>query len=116
GQTTYPQLDNASLLGLLPLLNDRIEQGKRQLEAVTSSIARSEKFNKQCEKWLDQAVGLQEQGHDVSEPIEQFERSLHAHAETAPKEHQFQRGLFTYLIDLESRRKWIVEVEALRRG
>jgi hypothetical protein len=114
-KTTYQQLDNASLLGLLPLLKDRIEQGKQQLEGVSSSIDREQKFN---QYWLDEAVELREQAHDadVATIIERFEQTVHAQGGPNPKEQQFQRGLLGYLVELETRRKWIVEVEAVRRG
>lgn len=112
-QTTYQQLDNAALLGLLTLLGDRIEQSKRQLEGVALSMDREEKFFKQ---WHGKTVDLQEQGLAVPESVEMVEQTLHFHAETAPKEQQFQQGLLGYLVDLETGRKWIVEVEALRRG
>ncbi|MFF5992888.1 hypothetical protein [Prauserella flavalba] len=115
-RSTFQGLDNAALLALLPLLQDRIDWGKQQLEAAGKTASQEEKFVEYCQRQLDRAVNLQEEGHDVSKVVDQLEQTLQSSAESKPKNWWMQRGLFTYLVELETRRKWITDVEAPRRG
>lgn len=113
---TYQDLDNATLLSLIPLLQDRIDSGKTDFERSEQWLVDKEKAAERCQGWLDQALDMQRNGHDVDGFVEEFTQSLQLQSDAKPKDERFYAGMFAYLCDLQTRLLWIKDVESVRRG
>uniref|UniRef100_UPI003F49A7DC hypothetical protein n=1 Tax=Amycolatopsis sp. CA-096443 TaxID=3239919 RepID=UPI003F49A7DC len=114
-QTAYRELDNPTLLSLASLLQDRIDRAKRELETIAGSASdRAE--TAEGHRRLDQAVALKAGGHDLPRIIDEFRKALRPRDDFELEDQRIQQGLLGYLVDLEIRRNWIVDVEVVRRG
>jgi hypothetical protein len=113
-KAAYRELDNNTLLSLLPALDAAIEEAKPHLEMMDRAQQDDEQSPEFVTQHLHNAMRLREQGVDVSEYVAQVEGVADLTAKQAPERTRAYMAMFGYLVDLTTRRKWILS-EARRR-
>jgi DNA repair protein RadC len=115
-QAAYRDLDNSALLALVPILDIAIEKGRRDLEMAQRALNHNEQDAAFAKDQLQRATTLQGQGVDVSEHLAATQELADSVTASEPMRQEHYRAMFAYTGDLITRREWILQEEACRRG
>lgn len=114
-KAAYRELDSSALLSLLPALDAAIEAAKTEIDSMGRALQDDEQSHEFVAKHLQNAMTLRERGVDVSQYVAEAEGLADLTSEHAPRRAEAFKAVFAYLVDLTTRRRWILDVEARRR-
>jgi hypothetical protein len=115
-KTKYQQLDDSTLLSLLPVLDQVIEQATTCLEMASEAERGVSAQSDDATKYLADAMALRDKGVDVSGFVAQVEELADGATASAPRMAAHTMQALGYASDLVLRKKWILDVELCRRG
>jgi hypothetical protein len=112
----YSQLDDATLLSVVPALEALLSDAQQQLEFLGKHYNERDANQEFRTHHLHAAIDLRAQGFDVAEYV----ASIDAQAESSDRAKkgvdEMSRKLLGYASDLLDRKRWILYEEAPRRG
>jgi hypothetical protein len=115
-KAAYRELDSSALLSLVPVLDAAIEAAKAEFELWERTVRDSGEGHEFVTQHLQNAMELRDRGVDVSAYVAQAEDLADFNSAKAPGYAKAHKRSFAYLTDLTMRRRWILDVEARRRG
>ncbi|SMD26366.1 hypothetical protein [Kibdelosporangium aridum] len=114
--TTYQELDDATLLSLVPILAEEAIRWKKTLDLISQDRRPDEESPDASGSVEQVAMSPQGHRHDVASYVDDIEVTLDLRAASAASAERYTAEVFRHLVDLTTRRRWILDVEGRRRG
>ncbi|MFC0112411.1 hypothetical protein [Kibdelosporangium aridum] len=114
--TTYQELDDATLLSLVPILAEEAIRWKKTLDLISPGQRPDEELSDASGSAEPVATSPREHRHDVASYVDEIEEMLDLRAASTASAERYTAAVFRHLVDLTTRRRWILDVEGRRRG